>query len=496
MRTAFSATALLGLALLLSPAAAEPITELQPFAKDGKQATGTKTGAGEYERVTLGEGSDAATADRLSITMDGNSLTDLTLENVKVPAGADGTRGTIDRIVVENSGIPLDLDEDDPEEIFRWLLNLDADRLALEGVSIIDDDVTIKVGTLAAESIVDGYFSALRISDLEFVGVDDDTGAPFNVVLDRFSVRGFGAGWALYARAAAADQIKASGDTDQPFAGDDFAFLDAFKLADFLNHLRLQGIDMDGLKVSVNGSGLVEIPQFETKTTAFSGAMPAGGTMAMNGTVNIETARSLSGDNPQAQLGMQAFQAMYGGPSVAFSANGETQWIADEQTVRTPDFAIVLDRLMRIGFDMTMTGYDPADGLDALLDPDDDKTMQTAMQDATVTELALRVRDLGALDIGFGLAPPGIDRNQIAAQAAQFAGIGVVQAMQFGISLTGSVAEVVSGFIRDGGMVEVRLQDGATLPWAPLQELLANPEDQAKAMGYLKHLKLEIVGAQ
>lgn len=489
--------ALLSFLLFVAPAGAEPIEELQPFSDPDTPISGTATGEGAYEGVTIGQGEDQITVKRLSVSMDGNLLTDLSMQDVVLPPGDDGVSGTIDRIIVENSAIPLNLDEENPEEVFDWLLNLNADRLAIEGLSMSDGDWSFEVKTLAAENVVDGYFSALRLNGLTASGTDEG-GNAIDVELDRVSVRGVGLAWMLFARASALDQF---GDDakDQPLGGDAFEFLDAFDLADYADQLRLQGIDMTGVQVSANGAEVFELEAYETRVTDYSGDMPAAGNYAVNGTFNVETIQALAADDPQVQLGLQAFQALYGGATVAFSSTGEQLWYEDDEVTTVEATLLELDRLLRIDLDLAFTDYDPAATIIALNDQDDDITLASISKDAAIEELSVRVSDLGALELGFSLAPPGIERQKIANQAAQFAGIGVVQAMQFGISLSGSVAEVVSGFISKGGTIEVRQEEGTSLPWAPIQAMTTdadNPETQQKVMDNLKNLKLEIVGSE
>lgn len=490
-------SAAIGVFLLAPPAFAEPVSELEPFLEDGVEVTGTPAGNGVYESVKIGKPGEQVLAERLTVSVDGNRLTDLLLENVSVPQDGDEAHGTIERVIVENSAIPLDFDDDKPEEAFEWLLNLDADRLAIEGLVLVDpeENVNMRIKTFAAENVVDGYFSGVRLSGLEMDGIDDD-GRPFKIDLDRMAIRGFGAGWLLMARAAVREQEAAGEKNLEALADDDAAFMDAFKLADYLHHLRFQGIEIEGLTIATNGAEILSLASYESKATDYSGQFPVAGTSDFSGQVNLSTAQSLSADNPQAQLGLQAFVALYGQPTVAFSGSGQSVWSAEERTITTTDSFIQFERLARIGFDLTMKNYDPSDFVKALMDPNDDLTMENVMTESIISQLGIRIIDLGALDIGFSLAPPGIDRSQIAAQAAQFAGIGVVQAMQLGIEISGSVAEIVAGFIQNGGTIEVRLQDGSEVPMAPFEDLASGPEGAAKAMQALKDIKLVISGSQ
>ncbi|MCB1492634.1 MAG: hypothetical protein KDJ77_12710, partial [Rhodobiaceae bacterium] len=374
MKTAFTALALVGLMLMLAPAAADPITELQPFLGEGKIISGNKTGDGVYDGITFGENGEKGSAERLSIEMDGNNLTNLTMEQVVI-LDPDGTKGTIGRIVVDNSSIPLNLDKEDPKAFFAWILSLNADRLAIEDLNVGSKDSTVTIGTVAAENVRNGYFDELKIENLAVDGTSDE-GVPFTVTIDKASMRGVGAAWMLYMRSMALEQAStSSANMSSNLSGEDFAFLDDFKLADHVDQLRLKGFTFSGLKVVSNGADLFNLDSYTGHITDYSGAFPVAGEYTLSGSVNVETIRGLSESNPQAQMGLQMFQAAYGDPVVNFSGSGEQSYSKETRTMVSRMKIIELDRLMKINLYTVFDNYDPADFIEALYDPNDDKTM-------------------------------------------------------------------------------------------------------------------------
>ncbi|MEM9204812.1 MAG: hypothetical protein AAGA88_00655, partial [Pseudomonadota bacterium] len=109
-------------------------------------------------------------------------------------------------------------------------------------------------------------------------------------------------------------------------------------------------------------------------------------------------------------------------------------------------------------------GGAPSRTLEAVSDPRDDVRLLDINADVNLQNSSVAISDRGALDMGFSLAPPGLDRNMIAMQAAQFSTFGVMQATQMGIKLSGDIANAISSFIRSGGTVRLSQTPGSSIP--------------------------------
>lgn len=487
------AASLLAITLAVAPAAAEPITELEPFLKDGAVAEGTPAGDGSYTDVTLGKDGETK-VEKFSFSVDGDRLTDLRMEGISGAPDEDGTVATGDLIEVVGSSIPMDLENAEPKEIFDFFLGLDTERAALKGFKVVDGDIVTTLEELAIDDVVDGRVGSIVMSNLLVDGKTDD-GQPLKVRIGEVSLRGAGAAWAIYMRNLADVSAPSDDPAMEALLSDETAFLNDYKLSDYLHQMKLESMAIRDLTVDVEGKPVFELDAYEFKTTQFVDDFPVAGVGAFSGSVNMETISDLPMDSPQAAMGMKAFLAAYGKPVVAFSGRTEQIWSEAERKATVTVLGLEIDGLLKQSLDMTITGYNPADVLAAAESFDDDITMVSVMEGAMVEDMALSLTDEGALDIGFSLAPPGIERGQIAAQAGQFAGIGVVQAMQYGISLSGSIAEVVTGFIKDGGTITIRQADGSSLPMGKLYTLMADPENEALAMEILSQIKLEVTGS-
>lgn len=492
MKTTYGAI-FAALMLTATPAWSQTIPELEPYLKGEGFIKGNAAGDGIYTDVVIGTGEDELRAGRLSLSLDGANLTDLMMEDVTIPPGADGIQGTVKRIVVENSAIPLNLDGDDQRAVFDWLLNMDADRLAIEDFEIFDNEMTFKVASLKAENVRDGFFETISLSGVTIDGVGED-GESFSGTLDDLRVNGIGAGWLIYLRMAELDG-SALPESEKVFTDPEMDFLKDFMLSDHAHHMRLVGMSMQKFAIAVQGLPVFDIDAMNYDVTGYSGSLPVAANFQINGAVDLEAAGQISKDDQQSAQGIQAFRAVYGQSTVNFSAAMQQTWNEVEKVAKIENMEYVFEKLLRISVKSVFSGYEPSRLLEALEDPNDDLTVLSIMDNAEVSQTSIKITDLGVLDVGFTLAPPQVKREQIAFQAAQIAGIGVLQAMQLGIKLNGSIAEVLSGFITNGGTIEVRQSPGKAIPMAQFYKLMANPEDQAAMRSLLSTLDLEVLGA-
>ncbi|MEM6667245.1 MAG: hypothetical protein AAF638_12680 [Pseudomonadota bacterium] len=499
MRILTSSRSLLAGAVLLmisgGPGLADPITELEPFLAPDETAEGTPLGGGAYADVVITEaGERVVTAARLEIEIDGAILRNLKIDSLTLLESGDNPGGAIARVTVRDADIPLDLDLEDEKAVFGYFLSANAAEMSIEGAAFADEDATVTLDKLAATELVDGRFGLVQMSGLAITAVEGDD-PPVTVNMADFRLGGMGVGIALFAHAMAEDGVTMQPGglpfgTPQPDMAD-ASFLDGFSLKGHEDHMRFEEVVFAGVTVAIDGNEVMRIDDFAQKVTAFSGDMPAAATTALSGSFNLDTIAALSSDDPRAGATIGAVRSLLGRPDVRFEGGGTTNWAPSSGTLTSMDGGVTIDGILRIAGDQVVTGYDPARMLEAAVDPNDALTARSAMEGAVFEDIAIRLTDLGGLDIAFAILPPSIDRGQIAMQAAQFAGLAAMQVLQTGMTLNGNLPEIASAFIQSGGTLEIALSDGVRLPMDILLTL-SETADADALIGLASKLSLDI----